>query len=288
MVNAVYRGSSAVPFPPGHVATDGRAATHDEFRQLLERENMRAMAGGLVGHGVSHQERVKAGNTIEIEGVLDAQGTYGVFKVVHRWNQQQYRNEFWCTPWQQYVNVIPPKPLRIEGLVTARVKDHNDPLKMGRLKVQYDWQEEGEAHWARWTTPHAGGDRGILFLPEVGDEVLVGFEFGDPERPFILGGLWNGVDKAPREEFWGGDVDPNDVKRIVTKSGHRVQFSDKAGKEAIVIATPNNLKVSMLEKTDETGRPMILVHAAEGDLVFSAPNGRIHFHSKFFSRETGQ
>ena len=83
------------------------------------------------------------------------------------------------------------------------------------------------------------------FLPEIGDEVLVGFEHGDPERPYILGSLWNGVDSAPREEIWGGDVAPNDIKRIMTKSGHRIQLSDKPGKEAIVIATPTNLKLSV-------------------------------------------
>jgi uncharacterized protein involved in type VI secretion and phage assembly len=136
-------------------------------------------------------------------------------------------------------------------------------------------------------TPHAGADRGFMFMPEKGDEVLVAFEHGDPERPYVLGSLWNGVDQAPREEFWGGDIENNDVKRIVTKSGHRIQFSDKDGKESIVIATPTKLKLSLLEKTDETGRSMIVLHSEDGDIVVSAPNGRIHFRSKYFSRETG-
>jgi uncharacterized protein involved in type VI secretion and phage assembly len=126
-----------------------------------------------------------------------------------------------------------------------------------------------------------------MFMPEIGDEVLVAFEHGDPERPYVIGCLWNGVHQAPRDEFWGGDIDPNDVKRIVTKSGHRIQLVDKEGKESIVIATPKELKISLIENTDETGRSMITLHSENGDIFFSAPNGRIHFHSKLFSREIG-
>ena len=98
----------------------------------------------------------------------------------------------------------------------------------------------------------------------------------------------NGVDQAPREEFWGGELEKNDVKRIVTKSGHRIQLIDKHGKESIVIATPKRLKISLIEKADETGRSMILLHSEDGDMFLSAPNGRIHLRSKFFSKEVGE
>ncbi len=69
------------------------------------------------------------------------------------------------------------------GVVPARVVGHNDPAKMGRVQVQYYWQEDGNANWARMVTPHAGSDRGFMFMPEVGDEVVVAFEDGDLERP---------------------------------------------------------------------------------------------------------
>ena len=62
---------------------------------------------------------------------------------------------------------------------------------------------------------------------------------------------------------------------------------DKEGKESIVIATPNYLKISLIEKTDETGRSMITLHSENGDILLSAPNGRIHFRGKYFSREVG-
>ncbi|MEO8367736.1 MAG: phage baseplate assembly protein V [Candidatus Solibacter sp.] len=286
MTAAVEKQSGAC-LPEGFVHVDGRAASEAEFRELLERESVRSVGSATICRGQSRNEQVKPGNTVEISGVLDARGTYGVTRVVHRWTKQGYTNEFWCTPWKNYVSPSAPAARRMRGVVSARVVDQNDPRKMGRLKIQYDWQEQGETGWARMATPHAGGDRGFLFLPEKGDEVLVAFENGNPERPIVLGSLWNGVDKAPRAEFWGGDIESNDVKRIVTKSGHRIQLSDKEGKESLVVSTPTKLKIALLEKADETGRPMLLLHSEDGDIFVSAPNGRIHVQGKFFSREVG-
>jgi uncharacterized protein involved in type VI secretion and phage assembly len=88
-------------------------------------------------------------------GVLDGKGTYGLTKVIHRWTAKGYENEFWCTPWKNYVSPQPPAPTEVVGVVTARVVDHNDPRKMGRIQVQYDWQESGPTGWVRATTPHA-------------------------------------------------------------------------------------------------------------------------------------
>src|SRR6185295_15142009 len=108
---------------------------------LLERESMRAIGGNLIGHGISRNDQLRAGDLVQIQGNIDAHGVYGLVKVVHRWTSQGYTNEFWCTPWKKYVSPEPPKPKRIDGVVTARVTDNNDPRKMGRLQVQYDWQE---------------------------------------------------------------------------------------------------------------------------------------------------
>ena len=92
--------------------------------------------------------------------------------------------------------------------------------------------------------------------------------------------------QPPREELWGGDVGPNDVKRMVTKSGNRISLDDKDGKNAIVIATPEHVKLSLMESSNETGNAMLSLHS-DGDVFLSAPAGRIHFHSKYWSREVG-
>ena len=112
------------------------------------------------------------------------------------------------------------------------------------------------------------------------------FEDGDPERPVVIGALWNGVRSQPRDPFFGGEIANNDVKRLMTKSGNRIQFVDKPGKESMVMATPNKLRIAMLENTDEHGRSTILVHSEDGDICLSAPNGQVHIRSKFFTKET--
>jgi uncharacterized protein involved in type VI secretion and phage assembly len=286
LVDAVKNQSKKV-MPSGYVANRSRVMTLDDYQSVLKKESVRAIGGNIIGRGESRNQQLLPGNTVEIEGSLDAHGTYGVTRVVHRWTPTGYVNEFWCTPWKDYTNPDPPEPNTIQGLVPARVVDHNDPKKMGRIKVQYYWQEDSAAHWARMVTPHAGADRGFMFMPEVGDEVVVGFENGDPEKAVIFGCVWNGVDQAPRQEFWDGDVGSNNVKRIVTKSGHRIQMVDTPGKEALTLATPSKLSISMLENCQESGgRPTISMYSA-GDIYLYAPNGRVHIHSKYFSKEIG-
>jgi uncharacterized protein involved in type VI secretion and phage assembly len=70
-----------------------------------------------------------------------------VTKIVHTWKPNGYTNEFWATPWKKYVNPQAPQRSPVHGFVPARVVDHNDPRKMGRIKIKYPWQEEGETGW---------------------------------------------------------------------------------------------------------------------------------------------
>jgi uncharacterized protein involved in type VI secretion and phage assembly len=286
MVDAVKR-MSADKLPPGYIHQRARTVLLDQYEKLLKKESVRAIGSKIEGWGVTRQMGLRPGKEIKIEGVGDFSGVYGIRKVTHTWDTNGYKNEFWCTPWKNYTHPEPPKMRVWHGVVPGRVKANNDPLGIGRIAVRFFWQEDDQAIWIRMMTPHAGEDRGFYFIPEVGDEVVVGFEDGDADRPVILGSIWNGVDKAPTQEFWGGEFEKDDVKRIVTKSGHRIQMVDKEGKESIAIATPNFLKITLIEKTDETGRSAISICSSNGDIILSAPDGRIHFRSKFFSREVG-
>jgi len=84
-----------------------------------------------------------------------------------------------------------------------------------------------------------------------------------------------------------GDVFRNDIKRIVTKSGNRIQFVDVGGKESIVISTPGGQMVQLIDSCPETGGRKMLCLNSPGDIFLNAPEGRVHIRSKFFSRETG-
>ena len=82
---------------------------------------------------------------------------------------------------------------KIEGIVLGIVTNNQDELKQGRVKIKFPWLGEGdETYWARIATFMAGNEMGAFFLPEVGDEVIVAFDHGDINYPYVLGALWNG------------------------------------------------------------------------------------------------
>ena len=150
----------------------------------------------------------------------------------------------------------------------------------------------GDSTWVRLLTAHAGSGRGLLFYPEVGDEVLIAFEEGDAERPYVVGSAWNGAHQPPAAGFHqpgetnGGEFAANIIKRIVTKSGHRITMVDTPGKETISVATPTNNRLMLTERHGDTGRPAIVLET-QGDMILAAPNGRIHSQSLLHSREVG-
>jgi phage baseplate assembly protein gpV len=125
------------------------------------------------------------------------------------------------------------------GIVTNNRDPDNAPLKRGMVKVRFPWltnDEEStagaESFWARIATPMAGGDRGMYFLPEVDDEVLVAFAHGDINAPYIIGSLWNGIDKPPIEK---DEDEKNDLRIIKSRSGHKVIFDDTKGEEKVIV-----------------------------------------------------
>lgn len=141
------------------------------------------------------------------------------------------------------------------GLVTAIVTDIADPQNLGRVKLKYPWLDDGlESFWARLAAPGAGKETGVMFTPEVNDEVLVGFEHGSLDHPYILGGLWNGKDAPPFSPVGKGAVD---IRSLKTRSGHQVTFHDKGGSEKIEII-------------DKTGNNKIVIDSASNKVTIDA------------------
>ncbi len=91
----------------------------------------------------------------------------------------------------------PPKDVEHVGVVVAEVADNRDPRRRGRVKVRFRLRSGERTGWARLAVPMAGDRIGTYFLPEVGDEVLVAFERGDPRRPYVLGSLWSAGARPP-------------------------------------------------------------------------------------------
>jgi phage protein D len=143
----------------------------------------------------------------------------------------------------------------VYGVVSALVTDVNDPGSLGRVKLKFPWlSDDYTSDWARTVQAGAGKDRGAVLLPEVNDEVLVAFEQGDIRRPFILGGLYNGVDKPKLGE---GLVDSTGaIKRrgFISKKGHKVVFLDDEAKSGVMLATADNGLRIALKDTGTTIR----------------------------------
>jgi len=146
---------------------------------------------------------VLAGATINLTGLGSKfSGQYLVTHSRHRYDRNGYTTEFNVSGQRgsTLTQIIAPRSANSlrSGIVIGVVTDNSDPEGWGRVKVKYPWQEDNiVSHWARMATPMAGNGRGIEFLPEVNDEVVVAFEHGDMHRPFVLGALWNGVDAPP-------------------------------------------------------------------------------------------
>jgi uncharacterized protein involved in type VI secretion and phage assembly len=160
-----------------------------------------------------------------------------------------------------------PRSRRIYGMVVGIVTNNRDPDGLGRVKVKFPWlSDDDESAWARLVAPMAGPQHGVYFLPEVEDEVLVAFEHGDVNFPYVLGALWNGTDKPPVTNSDG----KNNVRMIKSRSGHVVKFNDEAGKETIEIIDKNQKNTIVIDASQGT-----ITVTADKDITLSASNGTI-------------
>jgi uncharacterized protein involved in type VI secretion and phage assembly len=151
------------------------------------------------------------------------------------------------------------------GVYPALVSDINDPDGQGRVKVTLPWSPDtGNGQydtWARLATLMAGNNRGSWFIPDVNDEVLIVFEGGDPRRPYVIGGLWNGSD-APPESMDGGGR--NFLKVLRSRNGVKITLDDNDGQETLILETPGGQKVTlndgpgMIEAVDSNGNSVKL------------------------------
>ena len=164
-------------------------------------------------------------------------GTYIITEITHKATDiGEYENSFKALP--AFIKKLPEPQIVFPQAQTqqAIVIDNNDPKGQGRIRVKMLWQQAKNlrTQWIRVMTPDAGTsgevptNRGFVFIPEIGDHVMLGFRYNDPNRPFVLGSLFNG------QTGKGGGAN-NDIKTIYTRSGHRIVFNDNKDNESITI-----------------------------------------------------
>jgi phage protein D/phage baseplate assembly protein gpV len=240
---------------------------------------LRASGEEVVLHGeAAGDPLIGAGAKVHIDGIGSRMtGAYRVTGVEHSYGATRpYLTRFVCGG-KEPAGIADltggsttPEKRGWSGLVVGIVTNNDDPEKLGRVRVKFPTlTQDDESAWSRIATPGGGKERGLQWIPEVDDEVLVGFELDDTSRPVILGGLWNRRDAPPSPGSISGGV----VKQrmLVSRKDSRLVFDDdKPYIEISLGGTPCLLK---LEKSESS-----LV--GDQKLVVSATNIEIKATSK--------
>ncbi|MGH3797780.1 MAG: VgrG-related protein [Pseudonocardiaceae bacterium] len=160
----------------------------------------------------------------------------------------------------------------VSGLVPALVTDVRDPRKLGRVKVKFPWlADDYTSSWARTVQYGAGSKRGAMILPEVGDEVLVGFDQDDFDTPYVLGGLYNGKDEPAPSPYDLVDRNSGQVaaRRLVSRTGHRLELVEAAGKQDVIRLITGDDKYSL--ELDKKGTKVTVT--SEGTVLIQGSRG---------------
>lgn len=201
--------------------------------------------GIMTVHGFSKLAMLKIGQTFLIrDNVQNKSGeskdveqkALKIIGINHSFDYgQEYSNSFTAIPvacnYPSYsdADIFPSAPQQ-----RAKVVENKDEQKLGRIRVQFPWQEiqskEMKTPWLRIAVPYAGASKGQQFVPEIGEEVMVGFEMNNAERPYIIGSFYNGGNGKPDENWLASKEEngtTNNIKAIRTRNGHTILFNDK-------------------------------------------------------------
>ena len=191
--------------------------------------------GSVISLYSSFLERV--GNLSE-----ESLGNFIIIEITHEVSQgSYYKNRFKAIP--ATIKAMPSPKVRMPLAETqmATVLSNADPEGKGRVRVRMNWQTDGmQTGWVRVMTPDGGSssdvksNRGFVFIPEVGDQVLLGFRHGDPARPYVMGSLFNGT-------TGGGGGQGNNCKSLTSRTGSTLKLDDSTGNVLLADKTGQNL-----------------------------------------------
>jgi phage baseplate assembly protein gpV len=253
------------------------AQSLDEFLTAKKNDALGRM---IKCRGLSIVPKVGVGRCVRVAGMNQIDAVYWVNSIRHVFDESgKYHNTFECTPLDA---AFPPMRYRrfpVTDLQSAKVVDNNDPDKLGRVKVKFHWAQSSESVWIRYVAAHAGKDRGWYCLPEIDDEVLVGYENGNPDLPIALGALYNKTNSP----LAGACNANNDIKTFVTKGGNQIFFKDEAGSEQLNISMKDGKNIISMELSG----PKISIESQNGDISLKAKNVTIECDQKFEVKTTG-
>ena len=215
----------------------------------------------------------------------DVNDTYVLRRISHSGGRRHYRNSFVAFPSSATFRPprVTPKP-RIAGTQTALVVGKSGEEiwtdQYGRIKVQFHWDQLGQndensSCWIRVAQGWAGKNWGAIFLPRIGQEVVVSFLEGDPDRPLITGSVYNGQQPVPYT--LPDEQTKSTVKSSSSKGGNgfnEIRIEDKADSEEIYIHAQKDMKIDVLndQTTTITNNRTVTVSEKDDSLTVSKGN----------------
>ena len=202
--------------------TGEEAPQRDQFKQLKEQAYLSTL---VQVQGESIHSGLHPGLVFSVNQGHRS-GEYTAIHVTHQSAQNgHYENQFIGIPSScQVPPYTNPEAYPKGEAQSAIVSNNADPEGLGRIKVNFHWSPKLDSPWLRMVSPHGGAEKGFYFVPEVGEEVQVGFELDNAERPFVLGSLYHGKAKP---SAWKNDQ--NNIKAIRTRSGNEILLNDEDG-----------------------------------------------------------
>ena len=293
IVSTVPAGTKSVELPsmkPADVAKpfgDPRYVASDvAYRTQSEADTAAAALTEEIGSSFAEIDAVARGNPklranvgIKIDNAGQPfDGKYTITSARHRYDPANggYTTAFSVTGRQERslygLTAAGGRASTAAGVAVAVVSDANDPTHQGRVKLTFPWlSDDYVSDWARTVQLGAGKDRGAMVIPEVGDEVLVAFEQQDPQRPYVLGGLYNGVDTVNTKGPSLIDSGSGAVNRrsLISRNGHRLDLLDEDGKTEGITAETGDGKLKLT--LDSVGT-RIVVHS-DGSILIEGKKG---------------
>ncbi|MFZ1306229.1 MAG: phage baseplate assembly protein V [Ferruginibacter sp.] len=203
------------------------AATPDLLKDIGKLKQQSAAASSVFLTARSFNSKIKLAGKIKIQDEKGGNGGEYIITEIHHSaiTDNNYQNQFVAVPAE--VEVPPytnPSLYPLCKPQAAIVVNNEDEKGMDRIKVRFPWQDSKESTpWINVLTPHAGKDKGMRFLPEIDEEVLVGFQDNNAERPFVMGAVHTEQHKS------GNDHKANNLKVLGTKTGRRIEIDDDKG-----------------------------------------------------------
>jgi len=265
-------------YPGGFTKKDPGAAV-----AKLRMEEAEVANKVLRGAGYCRAFFAGAKTTVEKHYRADVNASYLLLAVEHAGGEDEYSNSFEAIPAD-----VPLRPARttprpvIAGTQTALVVGKSGEEiwtdKYGRVKVQFHWDQKGKSDensscWIRVAHGWAGQGWGAMFLPRVGQEVVVTFLDGDPDRPLITGAVYNAQQTVPYA--LPGEQTKSTVKSNTSKGGqgfNEIRFEDKKDSEEIFVQAQKDMNVAV--KNDQSVKVGTSQQSGKGNQTIDVYNDR--------------